>query len=94
MTITPPLKRGLQALVLVAALPVSTALLAHESHDERPPGPPPEAFKACEGLHAGAKVSFETPRGHTLKATCKKIRGKLVAVPKHHKPPKPPADEE
>jgi len=48
-------------------------------------GPPPEAIDACVGKSSGDQVSFETPRGDTLKCTCKEIQGQLVAVPKGHK---------
>jgi hypothetical protein len=42
----------------------------------RPPGPPPEAFKACEGKTPGDAVQIQTPRGDTISATCR-----LVAAP-------------
>ena len=42
----------------------------------RPPGPPPEAFKVCEGKSPGDTVQIQTPRGDTISATCR-----LVAVP-------------
>lgn len=42
----------------------------------RPPGPPPEAFKACEGKNPGDTVQIQTPRGDTISGTCR-----LVAVP-------------
>jgi hypothetical protein len=39
-------------------------------------GPPPEAFKACEGKKPGETVQIQTPRGDAVTATCR-----LVAVP-------------
>jgi hypothetical protein len=41
-----------------------------------PTGPPPEAFKVCEGKNPGDTVQIPTPRGDTISATCR-----LVAVP-------------
>jgi hypothetical protein len=40
------------------------------------PGPPPEAFKACEGKGVGETVQIRTPRGEIITAICR-----LVAVP-------------
>jgi len=42
----------------------------------RLPGPPPEAFKICEGKKSGDTVQIQTPRGDAITATCR-----LVAVP-------------
>ena len=42
----------------------------------RLPGPPPEAFKACDGKGVGETVQIQTPRGETITAICR-----LVAVP-------------
>ncbi|MCP5205887.1 MAG: hypothetical protein H7A01_01665 [Hahellaceae bacterium] len=47
--------------------------------------PPQEAIDACEGQEVDVAVSFVTPRGDTLNATCKLINGQLVAVPANHK---------
>jgi len=44
-------------------------------------GPPPEAFEICEGKSEGDSVSFTTPKGDSVEATCKLMREKLVAVP-------------
>lgn len=43
--------------------------------------PPQEAIQACQDLTENAEVSFNTPRGDTLEASCKIIDGILVAVP-------------
>ena len=48
-------------------------------------GPPAEAFEACSGMQSGASVSFVSPRGDSLSATCQEIRGQLVAVPEGHR---------
>ena len=44
-------------------------------------GPPTEAIEACKDKSEGTSVTFTTPRGTTVKATCKLINGQLVAVP-------------
>lgn len=44
-------------------------------------GPPQEAIDACKEKSEGAAVEITTPRGDTIKATCKQIKGQLVAVP-------------
>ncbi len=76
------------ATILLAGLFASQASIAEpqEGMDKRRKGPPPEAFTVCEGRSAGEQVSFETPRGDTLQATCEEKRGRLVAVPEGHKP--------
>jgi len=43
--------------------------------------PPQEAFDACKDKSEGAAVEIVTPRGDTIKATCKKFKDQLVAVP-------------
>ncbi len=45
------------------------------------PGPPPEAYKACEGKSAGMVAEFTDPRGEILKGTCEEENGKLVLRP-------------
>ena len=54
-----------------------------------PMGPPPEAYEACAGKSEGDTVEMKTPRGDTIKAVCRAIRGKLAAVPEGM--PMPPA---
>ncbi len=44
-------------------------------------GPPPEAYKACEGKTVGSMAQFVDPRGETLKGTCGEEDGKLVLRP-------------
>ncbi len=44
-------------------------------------GPPPEAYKACEGKTVGSTAQFVDPRGETLKGTCGEENGKLVLRP-------------
>lgn len=59
--------------------------------------PPPEAIEACVNMQEGDSVSFETPRGDILEATCVAMEEELVAVPKNHKKHfegNPPAQDE
>ena len=44
-------------------------------------GPPPEAYKACEGKSAGSSAQFASPRGETVKGTCEEEDGKMVLRP-------------
>lgn len=46
-------------------------------------GPPPEAFKACEGKSSGDKVTISGPEGKTLSGVCHDMKGKLAAMPEH-----------
>ena len=55
------------------------------AQDDRRRGPPPEAYKACEGKNAGSTAQFVDPRGETLKGTCEKENGKLVLRPDANK---------
>lgn len=48
-------------------------------------GPPPEAYKACEGKSAGSAAQFTDPRGETMKGTCEEEDGKLVLRPDANK---------
>ncbi len=44
-------------------------------------GLPPEAIEACKDKVEGTAVEITTPRGYTVKATCKQIDGQMAAVP-------------
>ena len=75
----------------LAALSLLTAgsLMSVYSFAQPPQGPrggkpPQEAIDACNDKESGEEVSFETPRGDTLEATCKMINDQLVAVPAGH----------
>lgn len=73
---------NLTTAVLIILLGLSQAAWS------KPPkgsGPPPEAVETCAGLNEGDSVSFETPRGDTLEASCQLIKEQLVAVPNNHK---------
>lgn len=60
-------------------------------------GPPPEAFKACEGKTAGSKAQFKGPDGEMITGTCRIADERLVLQPDrpprgnsrdgHHGPP-------
>lgn len=52
---------------------------------DRRPGPPPEAYQACEGKSAGDTVEIETPRGDTMTGTCVQQGDKLVLRPDNMK---------
>lgn len=44
-------------------------------------GPPPEAYKACEGKSAGSTSQFVNPRGETMTGTCEQEGNQLVLRP-------------
>jgi hypothetical protein len=74
--------------------PVQTNLSTAQQHSAEPPlGPPPEAYKACEGMSLGGKTEFVNPRGETVAGVCQNDgSGKIVLRPDHtpgerHGPP-------
>jgi hypothetical protein len=73
----------------LATLLVAGAAMARpgDRDDAHPPGPPPEALAACEGLAAGAACSFEAPFG-TVEGTCFAPEGRPAAC----RPAHPPAE--
>lgn len=58
-------------------------------HDNRTPGPPPEAFQACEDKNEGDAVEIVTDRGDTISGTCEKMGDQLVL-----RPDNPPPEED
>ena len=48
-------------------------------------GPPPEAYRACEGKSAGSAAQFINRRGETIKGTCAEDNGKMVLRPDSNK---------
>jgi heavy metal sensor kinase len=44
-------------------------------------GPPPEAYKACQGKRVGSTAQFVDRRGETVRGTCEEDEGKLVLRP-------------
>lgn len=68
-------------LVLIGATS-AIAELSDETQGRRGSmGPPPQAYEACKDKNEGDSVEIVTPRGETIKATCKQIDGKLAAMP-------------
>lgn len=80
--------KKVQIICLLATIVPNLSWSASDS--QKPQGdrrkPPKEAFEACKGKSEGVAVEMTTPRG-TLKATCKKMEGLLVAVPEGAPPP-------
>ena len=68
-------------LVVVGMLPASAWANYGSNGQHQPQGPPQEAIDACREKSEGAAVVITTPRGDTIKSTCKQIDGQLVAVP-------------
>jgi hypothetical protein len=75
-------KRRAVLFCLLAMLP-PTSVWASTGPTE--PGgrrePPKEAFEACREKSEGDVVEVTTPRGETIKAACRKVNGKLAAMP-------------
>jgi len=83
--------------LLVAAMTIDQAI-ADSIDDppvrrERPSGPPPEAYTACEGKNVGEAVVIETPRGETIEAVCA-MRGDRLSARPINPPPPPEKDGE
>lgn len=82
--------KTINPLAYLAVLAISLSLSAHtlanqDQQGDGRRGPPPEAIKACSGMQSGDSVTFTTPRGDNLTATCQTIQGQLVAVPEGHR---------
>ena len=65
----------MKALTVIALLLCASA---YANPDQRPdqqkrPGPPPEALKACEGKAPGSTVTMKSPRGDTVKGVCRMV---------------------
>ncbi|HEY6008875.1 MAG TPA: Spy/CpxP family protein refolding chaperone [Geobacteraceae bacterium] len=75
-------RKTVAALVALAAL-VPVAVGAADAPQGRAGrgGPPPEAVAACTNKSEGAAVEFVSPRGDTVKAVCRPMGDRLVAVP-------------
>jgi len=68
-------------LALLGLIPAS-GWASTESYGERkPPEPPQQAIDACQGQSEGTAVEMTTPRGDSMKAICKQMGTRLVAVP-------------
>jgi hypothetical protein len=68
-------------LVLVILVPASVWASTGPQEQGGRREPPQEALDACTGKSEGTAVEMTTPRGDTIKATCREIDGRLVAVP-------------
>ena len=68
-----------------ATVPSPGKPAAAGQHAGEPPlGPPPEAFKACEGKSAGNRSEFASPHGDTVAGVCENDgNGKIVLRPDH-----------
>jgi len=87
-------KRAAALCAVGTMIPVSVwaSVEASGSGSGEPRKPPRAAFDVCKGKSEGAAVEIVTPRGDTIKATCKKFREQsLVAVPDGG-PPAPPQE--
>jgi hypothetical protein len=81
------MRRLVQIPLLLAGAMAS--LMIHAADNNGPDAnrahraPPPEAYEACDGKKAGDKVSFTSPRGEKVAATCNMMPARLVAMPDH-----------
>ncbi len=66
---------------IVAMVPASGLAFGGPGPGGRGYGPPKEAVDACAGRNAGDAVRFNAPFGDNVAATCREIRGTLIAVP-------------
>jgi hypothetical protein len=77
------MNRRFMAMVIAPLLLVAST--SAWAGDERPARgdrtPPPEAIEACSDRNIGDPVTIITPRGDSIKATCRQIGSQLVAVP-------------
>ena len=80
---------GMAAPVMANTLPPPPGM------GERPNGPPPEAFTACDGKKAGDAVTVATPHGDQIQAVCEILDSRLVAKPtleQHERQPTQPKE--
>lgn len=70
--------RKLQSIALILSVLFCVQVLAEKQHPRKPPK---EAVEACENKAEGENVSFVSPRGDTLEATCHLMKAMLIAVP-------------
>jgi two-component system, OmpR family, heavy metal sensor histidine kinase CusS len=62
-------------------VPDRRAPVLNDGPQEERRGPPPEAYRACEGKSAGNVSQFVNPRGETVKGTCEEEQGRMVLRP-------------
>lgn len=77
------------AITLSLAFPamVFAGSLPYPPAQDRPKGPPPEAFAACDGKKEGDVVTVVLRRGEKVEAVCEPLDSRLVARPKGAPPP-------
>ncbi|GAC16128.1 hypothetical protein [Aliiglaciecola lipolytica] len=78
------MQNSVVTMLILSAVITSPLALAKPDREGRGGKPPPEAFEACEGKSEGDEVSFTTPRGDNITASCKTMQNELVAVPEGH----------
>ncbi|MEP4890550.1 MAG: hypothetical protein ABJV04_11020 [Aliiglaciecola sp.] len=78
------MQKTLMSLLILSSVLASPLTLAKPERGGPGGKPPQEAIDACSGKSEGDEVSFSTPRGDTLTATCKTMEDELVAVPEGH----------
>jgi hypothetical protein len=81
------------AFVTAFAVMALVSINATASNNEKRPGPPPEAIKACQGKEVGDAVTFTGRNNDTVKATCKEIEGQIVAFPDNMPADGPPPQQ-
>ena len=70
------LKKIVIATALVSLLPMAPMAMAAAKHK----APSKEAVEACKDKKAGDEVEYTTAKGNKVMATCKEVKGQLVAV--------------
>ena len=81
-------KRIANSVILLGILVVGSSLgndLFAQDNGRRRHGPPPEAYKACEGLNVGDSAEFVSPRGDKVTGTCEQYGDQLVLRPDNHR---------
>ncbi|WP_342805117.1 hypothetical protein [Alteromonas sp. M12] len=78
------MQKSVMTLLILSSVLVSPLTLAKPDREGRGGKPPQEAIEVCEGKSEGDEVSFSTPRGDTITATCQIMQDELVAVPEGH----------
>lgn len=77
--------KGFKRSILLTGMALLMAGYAHDKGygqlRDSQDGPPPEAFKACEGKSAGSPAQLVGPLGETVSGICEERGGKLVLRP-------------
>ncbi|WP_320169847.1 hypothetical protein [Maridesulfovibrio sp.] len=67
-------------IVLGASAALAQPGMMDDQHGDRP-GPPPEAYTACDGKQVGDSAQMTTPNGDTITGTCEQEGDRLVLRP-------------